>query len=215
MCVCAMHTQKNYFQGYFLGICTNTEVKSLLKHWGLRGKKSKITIQDLEMQMKKWNWLRTATSKMNYDFLFFPPSLAERTSKFNKREWGSRNRKDLDHTARNFLSGKWSEEVKASLSLLCVFFPCTRLSLVWRQKWAGRIWEVLLSQEFTNCRKGRKEEGEEGFVTFHSFKEKFDREVDILQWLMPYLTSWQWEALGCLGSPPSGETPDWLPNWPG
>lgn len=215
MCVCAMHTQKNYFQGYFLGICTNTEVKSLLKHWGLRGKKSKITIQDLEMQMKKWNWLRTATSKMNYDFLFFPPSLAERTSKFNKREWGSRNRKELDHTARNFLSGKWSEEVKASLSHLCVFFPCTRLSLVWRQKWAGRIWEVLLSQEFTNCRKGRKEEGEEGFVTFHSFKEKFDREVDILQWLMPYLTSWQWEALGCLGSPPSGETPDWLPNWPG
>lgn len=40
---------------------------------------------------------------------------------------------------------------------------------------------MLLSQEFTNCRKGREEEVREGSVTFHSAKERFNREVGILQ----------------------------------
>lgn len=40
-------------------------------------------------------------------------------------------------------------------------------------------WEVLSSQEFANCQKGRKEGGEEESIKIHSVMERFSREAGL------------------------------------
>ena len=40
-------------------------------------------------------------------------------------------------------------------------------------------WEVLSSQEFANCQKGRKEGGEEESIKIHSVTDRFNREAGL------------------------------------
>lgn len=83
-----------------------------------------------------------------------------------------------------------SNRRKSRLLLITPMSPLNvSFSLVWRQKYIKEIWEVLSSQELTNCRKGGEEEREEESVQIHSVKERFSGEASVPERLMQYLTS--------------------------
>lgn len=135
------------------------------------------------MEMKNYDHLRTATSIGTFFVLYWGNlQIPWGEMRFLQQEGFGLGSQDLP--AWEVISGSrgfaWS---------LPWFPECVRFSLVWRQRFIKEIWEVLSSQESTNCRKGREEEEEEGSIKIHSVEKRFKRVAGVSEWLMQYMTS--------------------------